>query len=84
MRRRRGTPYDVAAPDSAEREDSLVRCQTRRDLSREEETMVSELSIGVAIAVTASVWPLSTPLRTRTSAMAAGRLERESACARAC
>lgn len=39
------------------------------DLSREEVTIMSELSIGVAMAVTISVWALIVPRRTRVSAI---------------
>ena len=49
---------------------SLVRVQTRMDLSREEETIMFVLSIGVAMAVTWSEWPRITPFRVRVSAMA--------------
>ncbi|ONK68104.1 uncharacterized protein A4U43_C05F7490 [Asparagus officinalis] len=49
---------------------SLVRVQTSTDLSREDVTIMSVLSIGVAMAVTMSVWPFITPLRFRVSAMA--------------
>lgn len=39
------------------------------DLSREEVTIMSELSIGVAIAVTQSVWALIVPRSTNESAI---------------
>ena len=39
------------------------------DLSREAETMMSLLSIGVAMAVTMSVWALMVPRRTSPSAI---------------
>ena len=39
------------------------------DLSREEVTMMSELSIGVAMAVTMSVWARIVPFSTSPSAM---------------
>lgn len=38
-------------------------------MSREDVTIMSELSIGVAIAVTQSVWALIVPRRTRDSAI---------------
>lgn len=49
---------------------SLVSCQKRIDLSREEEMIMLELSIRVEIAVTVSVWPTIVSWRTSDSPMA--------------
>ncbi|OMO70045.1 hypothetical protein CCACVL1_19128 [Corchorus capsularis] len=49
---------------------SIKTCQRMIDLSREEVTIMSELSIGVAMAVTMSVWALMVPRRTNASAPA--------------
>uniref|UniRef100_A0A8R7TZM0 Uncharacterized protein n=1 Tax=Triticum urartu TaxID=4572 RepID=A0A8R7TZM0_TRIUA len=77
VRRRKGTPYSELESWVAWM--GLVRSQTSSDLSREEETMKGELSMGVAMAVTTSLWPRITPAYTRDScapAMVVGRSER--------
>lgn len=47
-----GTPYMAEAASAAELVVSLVMVQMRTDLSRDEETIMSMLSIGVGMAVT--------------------------------